>query len=331
MSKTNKIDVLGIGSPIVDSLAFVDEGFINEIDGEKGGMELVEDAYLRDLLNKLDKTPVKHSGGAAANTIFALSRLDASTAFLGMLGTDEDGEFYRREYASIGGDGSRFKTTSFAPTGQCLSLITPDSERTMRTHLGAAATFAPEVISEEDFVDVRHVHIEGYLLFNRELMLAVLQSAKKAGSTVSFDLGSFEVVNAAKDILPEILSDYIDIVFANEEEAAAYHGNGNYEHALNYIAKSCELAVLKLGGQGSRIKYNGKAKSVEPISIDNPIDTTGAGDYFAAGFLYGYLNELPLQMCGKMGSILGGEVIQHVGTHLPSEIWNEINEKFNSN
>lgn len=330
MSNLTKIDVLGVGSPIVDSLAFVDDEFLEKIDGEKGGMELVDETYLGDLLNKLDDPPVKHSGGAAANTVFALSRLGVSSAFLGMLGTDEDAEFYKNEYAKIGGNGSRFKTTKKAPTGQCVSLITPDSERTLRTHLGAAASFAPEVISDEDFLDVRHVHIEGYLLFKPELMLAALRGAKKAHCTVSFDFGSFEVVKAARDILPEILHHYIDIVFANEEEAAAYHGNGNYLEALNRIGDVAEVAVLKLGSKGSRIKQNGRAETIKPIRVENPIDTTGAGDYFAAGFLYGYLNGYPLAECGKMGSILGGEVIRHVGTHLPSETWTKINEQFYS-
>ncbi len=325
-----RFDVMGIGSPIVDLLAMVADKFIDELEGEKGGMELVDNSVIRSLLEKIEEPPVRKLGGAAANTIFALTRLGQSTSFLGMVGTDEDGKFYQNQFAEIGGDCSRFKFTDEAPTARCVSLVTPDSERTLRTHLGAASRLNPGVISVDDFSDARHLHMEGYLLFNRDLAVDVLQKAKKSGCTISFDLGSFEMVKAANDILPELLEKYIDIVFANEEEAAAYDGNSDYLKALEVMGKSCDIVALKLGQNGALIRKDNEIHEIDAILVEKPIDTTGAGDYWAAGFLFGYLNDCSLEECGKMGAILGGEVVKHIGTSLPEKTWKIIKHQFNS-
>ena len=177
------------------------------------------------------------------------------------------------------------------PNGQCLSLITPDGARTMRTNLGAAATLAPEEITPAAFAGCRHAYIEGYLLFNDALMQAVLEAAKTAGCSISLDLGSFEVVRAAGKRLAHILREYVDILFANEDEAAMLLG-GASDHATmaRKLGEYCPIAALKVGAAGALIvDQENILHPIAPFPVAQVVDTTGAGDFWAAGFLRGYL------------------------------------------
>lgn len=322
--------IIGIGSPIVDAIAEVDDSFIGQIDGEKGGMELVDAPTIDGLTQKVGKKPAKAPGGSAGNTLFALARMGASTSFLGKTGNCENGAFYRDRFAELGGDATRFKIGD-KPNGRCLSLVTPDGERTMRTDLGAAMTLDPAEISVEDFKGCDHAHIEGYLLFNEDLMRRVLESAKEAGCTISLDLASFEVVNATKGILPDILRDYVDIVFANEEEGEAFTGiKEDYEAMAKKLAELCDIAVVKVGAKGSYVARGGEVTKVEPMRAAKVVDTTGAGDLWAAGFLYGWADGRDLPECAKIGSILGAAVVQERGSVLPENVWGDILESIST-
>ena len=234
----------------------------------------------------LENEAVTSPGGSAGNTTFALSRIGMSCAFLGKLGDDENGSFYREAFNREGGDCSRFKTDSESATGCCISLVTPDSERTMRTCLGAAMNLSPDEITASDFMGCRHAHIEGYILFNRDLLLKILDCAKQAGLSISLDLGSFEVVGAAIDILPGVLDRYVDIVFANEEEAAAFSGSSDPETGLSALSRHCAVTAVKLGSDGALLRKDGESIHVPAVMAENVLDTTGAGDFWAAGFLY---------------------------------------------
>ncbi len=324
MNNQKIVDIIGVGSPIIDMHAFVDDHFIQSIDGEKGGMELVDAQSIDKLLNSIGHEPVRKPGGAAANTIFALTRLGIATAFLGMVGEDDEARYYRDAYARIGGYTHLFKAIKEAPTARCLNMITSDSERTMRTDLGAASRLEPALIAEDDFRSAKHIHIEGYLLFNPELMEHVLRSAKASGCTVSFDLGSFEVVHAAREILPELLNNYIDMVFANEEEARAFCGDSDLYEAAGRLGELCSIAAVKVGKEGSFITEGNGIYHVEASPVENPLDTTGAGDYWAAGFLYGKQQGYDLETCGWCASVLSGEVVRHVGTSIEDEHWKNI-------
>ena len=316
--------LIGIGSPIVDAIALVDESFVAQIDGDKGGMVLVDAPTISSLIASLPKAAIAAPGGSASNTVFALARMGASTRFLGKTGNCAMGDFYRESFSKLGGDASRLKIGK-VPNARCLSLVTPDGERTMRTDLGAAMTLSPEEISVSDFAGCSHAHIEGYLLFNEALMRRVIESAKEAGCTISLDLASFEVVNATKSILPELLSDYVDIVFANEEEGSAYTGiEGDYAAIALQIAELCEIVAVKVGAQGSYIAHAGIVEKIEPMHVSNVIDTTGAGDLWAAGFLFGWSQKRSLAECAKLGSILGAAVVQIQGSNLPENIWQDI-------
>jgi sugar/nucleoside kinase (ribokinase family) len=268
-------------------------------------------------------------GGAAANTILNLAKLGAKTTFLGMLGQDENAVFYRNSFQAAGCDCSRFKTNSEYSTAHCLSMITPDAERTMRTYLGAASQLDPASITAEDFEDCKHLHIEGYLIFNRELLPHILKEAKKSGCTISLDLGSFEIVQGAMDILPQLIKDYVDLVFANEEEAAAYLGEKDYDKALDLFAQSCDIVAIKLGKDGALVKRGNEKHIIEAVKAEKVIDSTGAGDLWASGFLYGFVKGYPLQTCGKIGSIVGCEAVQQTGGSLSDEVCAKIVEQIN--
>ena len=195
----------------------------------------------------------------------------------------------------------------------------------MRTNLGAAMTLAPEEISAQDFAGCRHAHIEGYLLFNEALMMQVLNAAKEAGCSISLDLASFEVVHATKEILPGILRDYVDIVFANEEEAHAFTGLGeDYEAMARQLAELCEIAAVKIGARGSYVAHRDSVQKAEPVLAEKLIDTTGAGDLWAAGFLYGWSQQRELIDCARIGSVLGAAVVQQQGSELPETVWDQI-------
>ncbi|WOO39521.1 adenosine kinase [Rubellicoccus peritrichatus] len=324
-----KYKLIGVGSPIVDSLAQVDEAFVQSIEGAKGGMELVNGEQLAAMMARLDNM-AEAPGGSAGNTAVAVARLGLPTTFLGKIGNDVGGEFYRDRFVALGGDGSRFKIGT-VENGRCLSLITPDSERTMRTNLGAAMTLAPDEVSAADFAECKHAHIEGYILFNRDLMYKVLDSAKEAGCTISLDLASFEVVGATKDILEGLLKKYVDIVFANEEEGNAFTGLGeDYEAMALKLGELCSIAVVKIGAKGSLIAENGTIHKVEPIVIEQAVDTTGAGDLWAGGFLYGWLSGNSLAECGEFGSKLGAEVVQVIGAALSDDRWKTLSNEMGS-
>ncbi len=319
--------IIGVGNPVVDFLANVSEEFVASVAGEKGGMVLVDTAAMDIMLKELLVKPTRAPGGSAGNTILGLAELGNPVAMLGKIGNCESGAYYREGLVARGGDGSRFKT-GVIPNGRCLSLVTPDSERTMRTDLGAAMTLSPDEISTKDFEGYDHAHVEGYILFNRDLMYRVLDSAKEANCTVSLDLASFEVVHATKDIMADIIRDYVDYIFANEEEAAAFTDLGNdYEGMVNQLTDLAEVAVVKLGKEGSLIGRGNERVKVEPCKVESPLDTTGAGDLWASGFLFGLLNGQGLKKSGEFGSLLGAEAVQIMGASLPEDRWREIRQK----
>ena len=324
MNPSSAPKVIGVGSPIVDRLAQVSEAFVASIDGAKGGMELVDHDTLAGLIGRVDAEVLRAPGGSAANTTYALAKLGLPAAFLGKIGDDEDGRYYLEAFGAAGGDCARFRRTVDRNTACCLSLVTPDSERTMRTDLGAALLLDPAEIGPDDFAGCAHAHVEGYLLFNRPLTEAVLEAARRAGCTISLDLGSFEVVRAAADVLPALLDEYVDAVFANEDEARAYLGGDDPAQALDALGERCGTVAVKLGARGALLLRAGETARVDAVPADPVVDTTGAGDCWAAGFLYGWLHGWPLDACGRLGSVLGAETVCHLGALPPEPSWDRI-------
>ncbi len=320
----DKIKIMGIGSPVLDILVNVDDKFIREYaGGEKGGMELVNAMHLDAILGQVPDVPLSALGGSAANTIFGLTKLGMQTAFLGKIGNDIDGETYKKLYKEMGGDISHFTTSKESHTARCLSLVTPDSERTMRTDLGAASMLSFADITPEQFTDISHLHVEGYLLFCDNLLEHILKTAKNAGCIISMDLSSFEVVNIFKESILELLKNYVDILFANEDEANALCGSINVEKQANELENYCSTVVIKLGKKGAFIKHKTQVYKIDAKVVD-AVDTTGAGDLWQAGFLYGLLNRKHIQEAGRYGSLLGAAVVQIMGASIPNIMWNDI-------
>jgi sugar/nucleoside kinase (ribokinase family) len=314
--------ILGIGNALVDLLVRIpDENLISELNVKKGSMELVGKEVIAEVINKtyhLEKKQV--SGGSAANTIYGVASLGGSTGFIGTIGKDNFGAVFTENLKESGIEPYLF--VGDGETGVVGSIITPDSERTMTTFLGAAGSISTSQINKTLLNQYQLIHIEGYLVFNRELIDFTAKMAKECGLKVSLDLASFNVVEANIDFLKDMIQNSVDIVFANEDEAKALTGKSP-EDALEEIATMAEIAVVKIGKNGSMIKSGGK-KYVIPAIEANVIDTTGAGDLYAGGFLYGLSKGLSLEKCGHIGSLLAGRVIEQIGAKMPAEIWTGI-------
>jgi sugar/nucleoside kinase (ribokinase family) len=212
--------------------------------------------------------------------------------------------------------------TGTLPTGYAIGFITPDSERTFATYLGAATEISPEKLSEEMFAGHKIFHIEGYLIIDHPLILNALKLAKEAGVEVSYDMASYNVVEDNREFIRKILTEYVDIVFANEEEARAFSGK-DPEQAVEDLGQYCKIAVVKTGASGSLIRMEKENYMVKAIKAKR-IDTTGAGDLYAAGFLHGYLRGMLPEQCGRIGSLMGGKVIETIGTKMSKSTWDEI-------
>lgn len=318
--------ILGVGSPIVDFLVNVEEQFLTDIEAEKGGMVLLDSDEMEDLLARVPGRAVLAPGGSAGNAIFALAKLHNSTAFLGKIADDAAGDFFRNKLIDLGGSNESFRVIEGAVTGRCLSMITPDSERTMRTDLGIASSLSADDISVADFAGVDHVHVEGYLLFLECVTEKVLATASECGCTISIDLATFEIVRLKRDLLAQLLKDYVDVVFANEDEAAAFAGTEDPAEQAEVLSKLCPVVAIKLGAEGCYLQNESEICTVDGQKVD-VIDTTAAGDLWAAGFLHGWLNGCPLQQCGEFGTITASEVIQVMGSQISEENWEIINKK----
>jgi sugar/nucleoside kinase (ribokinase family) len=312
--------ILGLGNPLVDVLTILEsDDLLTDFSLPKGSMQLVD----QELSGRISATLKNDNrflvtGGSASNTISGLAKLGVPVGFIGKIGDDEIGSFFQTDSERIGVKSHLVQSAS--PSGVCISLVSPDGERTMATCLGAACEMTPNDLSEEIFAGYDYCHIEGYWVQNRNLILTAMQMAKKSGLKVSMDLASYNVVLENLDFLQQIVRDYVDILFANEEEAKAFTGK-EPEKALDEIASICEIAVVKLGAQGSYVKTGERKYEIAPVADVVCLDSTGAGDLYAAGFLYGLTKELPLQECGRIGSIVAGNVIQVIGPKLDDEKW----------
>lgn len=323
-TEQERLGIIGVGNPIVDSITHIEESFLDTIDGEAGGMVLVNTETLQSILTRVPSTITRAPGGSAGNTLFALARMGTNAHFIGKTGNCADGEFYRNTFTHLGGNPRSFKAGNI-PNGHCLSLVTPDGQRTMRTDLGAAMTLDPDEISPADFEGSHLAHIEGFLFFNEALIRKVLICAKEAHCKISLDLASFEVVHAAGATLPELLEEYVDYVFANEQEAAAFTGiESDYSEMARQLNQYCSVSAVKAGPGGSYITDGGPVCHVPAITVGKVADTTGAGDLWAAGFLYGLSHHCDLETCGELGSLLGAAAVETLGAYLSEPVWNKL-------
>lgn len=316
--------VLGMGNALVDIMTKIDnDNTLEQLNLPKGSMQLVDADFSKEAIEKTSHlNPIMTSGGSAANTIHGLAKLGVDTGFIGKVGKDELGEFFKTDLENS--NIQPLLLQSETPTGKALALVSPDSERTFATHLGAAVELTANDVNGNVFDGYKYFHIEGYLVQNHELIETSIMLAKEKGLKVSLDLASYNVVEDNLDFLKRVVNDYVDILFANEEEAKSFTEK-NPEEALNEIAEMCEYAIVKIGKKGSYVKHKGEITHVGIIGID-ALDTTGAGDLYAAGFLYGLVKDLTMEQCATMGSLLSGKVIENLGAKISDNGWKEIKE-----
>jgi sugar/nucleoside kinase (ribokinase family) len=318
-SKKRRFEILGIGTPILDYLINVSDEYIKSLSTVHGSSVLIDYSSLQKILSKLTSQKMV-SGGCAANAIKGLTRQGHSCGFFGKIGKDEPGKIFSESIESYGV--ISLVKESELPTGQVICLITPNHERTMRAYLGAGAEMDQRDLKKEFFEGVRLVHIEGYLLNRDAVVETAMKFAKEAGALISFDLSSFEIVNDYKKYISELLCTYVNIVFANEEEAHTLTGLPP-EKACSLLKDLCQIAVVKAGANGcwGSSKTESTFHASYPVNV---VDTTGAGDLFASGFLHSYLQEKSLEECLRNGSYLASRVIQVFGAEISEKQWLEI-------
>ena len=314
--------VLGMGNALTDILFQIEnDEILNRLNLIKGGMQLIENKQSEQIKSHFTPSAATMAtGGSASNTINAVSKLGVESGFIGKISNDEIGRFFSEN--SLENGVTPHMRISQTPSGHCTILVSPDSERTLCTFLGAASELNAGDLHPDLFKGYHFFHIEGYLVQDHTLIRTALRMAKEAGLTTSVDLASFNVVNENLEFLNEIISNYVDITFANEEEARAFTSK-EPEAALDFIAGICDIAVVKVGKDGSFIKSGDEKVLVKP-RLSNCIDTTGAGDLYAAGFLFGLASNYSLEACGKIGSLVSGNVVEVLGAKMTDDVWAQI-------
>ena len=315
--------IIGMGNALVDVLVRIDDdSLLEKLHLPKGSMQLIQEDTLSEIRKYTSGMKIHRStGGSAGNTVCALAVLGTNPGFIGKVGQDETGAFFGDTLRQRGVNA--LLATCDLPSGIASTFISTDGERTFGTYLGAAATLRAEDLSRKMFAGYNYLYIEGYLLQDHDLMLRAVQLAKEEGLQVCLDMASYNVVEAERDFFDQLIVKYVDIVFANESEALAYTGKAPHE-ALEEIASKCSIAVVKTGKEGSLVKKGTEVIQLLSCPVDNVLDTTGAGDFYAAGFMYGLTCGYSLEKCVQISTILATAVIQEVGTTLPAKKWDEI-------
>ena len=262
------------------------------------------------------------SGGSAANTMSGLARLGIEAGFLSKIGNDEVGAFFKKQMVETNVKPQLL--TSTTPSGRVIAMVTPDGERTFATCLGAAAEMRADDIRPELFDGWDIFYVEGYLVANPSMLRKAIATAKDKGMTIAIDMASYNVVDENRDFMLDLINNYVDIVFANEKEAFALTGM-EPEAALHFIAERCQIAVVKVGAKGAFVQRGNEMVTIPPLEAD-VVDTTGAGDMWAAGFLAGLVKGENLEKCGMMGAIVAKNIIEVVGAKMNDQRWNDIHK-----
>ncbi len=316
--------IIGIGNSLVDILAKVShDTVLEEMHLPKGSMQLIgseELALISCRMRRLEHT--RASGGSAANTMKALARIGVSAGFIGKIAQDEFGLFFASELESAGVQ-AELVCKQTGSTGIASTFISPDGQRTFATYLGVSAELSDTDIVPGLLDGYDILYVEGYLVQNHRMIEKVIRMAKDKGMTVCLDLASYNIVESDRGFFHNLISNYVDIVFANEEEGRAFTGK-EPEDAARELALLCSIAVVKCGSRGACACAGNDLVMVPAEKINDVVDTTGAGDYFAAGFLYAYIKGMPINECIRIGGILAGAVIRVIGTTLSLSGWEQI-------
>jgi sugar/nucleoside kinase (ribokinase family) len=313
------LGVVAVGNALVDVLTQTTDAFIKEqhkkYGMEKGAMTLIDEVRAVELYSQMGPG-LESSGGSAGNTMAGFASFGGRGGFIGKVADDTLGKVFQHDIRSLG---VKFETTPLAlgaPTGRCLILVTPDAHRTMNTFLGASVELGPDDIDESLIASAQVTYLEGYL-FDRDQAKQAFETAAefahKAGRRVALTLSDPFCVDRHRADFAELVENHIDILFANEQEIKSLYEENDFEKALASISGNCEIAVVTRSEKGAVIMAKGQRIEVPAEPVEKVLDTTGAGDQFAAGFLYGLTEGMPLGRCGRLGAIAAAEVISHIG------------------
>lgn len=316
--------ILGLGNVLIDDLYHIPfTSILETLNLPEGSMQLVDESMHIAMKRAFANFPhTRSTGGSAANTIFALSQLAVSTGFIGKTGKDKEADFFADKCQNLQVAAHHIIHPTL-PTGIATALISPSGQRTFATYLGAAATLAADDLKEAWFDGYSYLYIEGYLVQNHALFLRALEIAKKKNLRVCLNLSSFNIVKAEHDFFQRILPQ-VYMVFANETEGEAFAHSNNPDDMLKALADICEVAIVKLGAEGACVRSGSEVVRCRAKKVQTVVDTTGAGDFFAAGFLSAYADNKKLEACLARGVGVAACVVQVMGTTLPDEMWKTL-------
>ena len=331
-AKTNKdIDLVGIGNAIVDIVANVDEKFLVNKQLKKNSMNLIGLEQSKELLKDCQVIK-KVSGGSSANTVVSLSKLGNKVEFIGRVKDDNFGDYFSND---IKNNGVTFNTKALktsASSAHSIILVTPDAQRTMCTYLGASIEFKENDINYESIRKSKYLYLEGYLWDSelaKDAFIKASKAAKESGTKIILSLSDSFCVNRHRESFISLIKNYIDILFCNEEEFKSLLEEKDFNTCKKHFNSLCNLIIITMGDKGSLIIHEKNIQTIKPIILGKVIDTTGAGDLYAGGFIHGLINDYSLDLCGKLGSICAGHIITQIGSRSHLNLNRLINKILN--
>lgn len=321
-----KYDVTAVGNAIIDILCRVEPGFMAEHGLEKGMMTLIDQERSGQLSAAIETIghAARRSGGSAANTMAGIASFGGKCAYIGKVSQDEAGQAFRQDMLAQGIDFDTAPGEAHQPpTARCMVFVTPDADRTMATYLGVSTELAPDDLDGDKIRQARVTYLEGYL-FDRDLAKEAFHAAAliahMAGNQVALTLSDPFCVNRHRDDFLKLVDGHVDILFANKQELLALYETNDFDEALRLIGQAVSVCAVTQGAKGATIIADGVQYKVAAQPVDHLVDTTGAGDLFAAGFLYGYTRDMDPESCGKLGALAAAEIISHVGARPETEL-----------
>ncbi|MBT3991227.1 MAG: adenosine kinase [Rhodospirillaceae bacterium] len=324
-----KFDVVGIGNAIVDVLAHAEDAFLEEHGLAKGAMTII-DAETAENIYGLMGSGVEMSGGSAANTIAGIASLGGAGAFIGKVCKDQLGEVFTHDIRAAGVSFETAPDENGAPTARCLICVTPDAERTMQTFLGACVDLGPEDVDDQIIGASKVLYLEGYLYDPpraKEAFVKAAKIAEQSGRQVALSLSDPFCVDRYRDEFCDLVENHVNILFANEDEIKSLYQVDGFDEALQQVRGNCEIVALTRSSQGSVVVAGDEVHVLDAEKVEHVVDTTGAGDSYAAGFLYGLTQGRDLATCGRIGGILAAEIISHYGARAESDLKAVLAEK----
>ena len=321
------LDIVGIGNAIVDVLTTTNDSLLERLSFEKGSMTLIDENKAKELY-EMTSNRIQKSGGSVANSLACVAQLGGKAAFIGRVRDDKLGDVFTEEISKTG---TIFKTppSSIGPsTARCLIFVTPDAQRTMCTYLGASVLLESKDIDLSAVREAKILYLEGYLWDNpaaKKAFIKAAEIAKNAGRKVALSLSDSFCVSRHRESFIKLVADHVDILIANESEITTLYKTSSLNTALEELKKKCDLAAITIGEKGSILISNGKEINIDPFIIGKAIDTTGAGDLYAGGFLKGLADGLEPELSAKIGSICAGQIVTQLGSRSNTDLINLVN------